>query len=157
MATRAAALASRDTGGIRLRFSAGSGPAAAVVRAATWSWCAHVGFLLPDGRVLDATPELGVALRAPDAGDQDQVLGVDAAPGVLEAAVTWARGRLGQPYDWTGALGIGAHRDWGRDGAWFCSELMAAAFKAAGRPLLRTDHLDRVTPAQLLLSPLLVP
>lgn len=139
---------------IRLRFSRGTGPAGALVRAATWSWCAHVGFALDGGWVLDATPAAGVALRQ---AVDDASTRYFAVPEPSQRVLTLALSQEGRPYDWRGALGIGLHRDWQDEGRWFCSELVAWAFAAAGNPLLRTDHLDRITPRDLLLSPLLTP
>ena len=135
---------------VRIRFSRGDGPAGVLVRAWTWSWCAHVGFKLPSGMVLDATPECGVAIRRAEDDGTTRYFAVDAPlPAVLARAAT----QLGRPYDWKGALGVGLHRDWQDPGRWFCSELVAWAFEQAGRPLLRAGQLSRITPRDLLLSP----
>lgn len=142
---------------VLLRFSRGQGLAAAVVRAETWSWCAHVGFKLEDGHVLDSTPELGVAIREAKDHKGTRYYRVDAPAEVVHEALVWAKFQVGRPYDWRGALGIGFHRDWHDHHHWFCSELVAAAFEEAHHPLLRTGHLDRVTPADLLMSPYLIP
>jgi uncharacterized protein YycO len=138
---------------ITLRFSRGTGPAAALVRAVTWSWCAHVGIALNNGWVVDATHEHGVATRRAVDDDSTRYFTVSAPYAVLDHAYS----QVTRPYDWRGALGIGLHRDWRRTNAWFCSELVAWAFEAAGFPLLRADHIDRVTPRDLLMSPLLIP
>ncbi len=135
---------------ITLRFSRGSGPAGALVRAWTWSWCSHVGFALGDGWVLDATPEWGVARRHTVDDDSTRYFSVGAP---FDRVCDRAASQIGRPYDWRGALGLGLHRDWQDQGAWFCSELVAWACAAAGHALLRADHLNRVTPRDLLLSP----
>ena len=140
---------------IRLRFSAGVGPAAVLVRGVTWSWCAHVGFAL-GGHVLDATPEYGVSLRAITPGDDDAYFRVNINPDLSEKVLDMAGTQIGKPYDFRGALGVGLHRDWQDENRWFCSELVAWAFKEAGYPILRTEHLSRITPRDLLLSPLLI-
>lgn len=140
---------------IALRFSCGSGLAGAAVRVATWSWAAHVGFLLADGRVLDATPGPGVSVRHADDSGEVRYFRVGLPQPALQAALRYAAGQLGQPYDWRGALGIGFRRDWRTEGAWFCSELVAAAFERARAPLIATGFLARVTPLDLLLSPYL--
>jgi lysozyme len=41
----------------------GVGLAESIVRYATWSWCAHVGFQLQDGHILDAAPDNGVSIH----------------------------------------------------------------------------------------------
>ncbi|MEW5727707.1 MAG: hypothetical protein AB1918_07770, partial [Pseudomonadota bacterium] len=48
---------------LTLRFSGGRGLDAQVVKLATWSWCSHVDFVLPDGRLLGAVPGRGVCIR----------------------------------------------------------------------------------------------
>lgn len=141
----------------RIRFSHGSGWEDAIVRAVTWSDIAHLGFLLPDGMVIDATPAHGVALRQPDPENELFVFDVVVPAPVIEAAVAYARTQISRPYDWSAVIGVGLHRDWRRPDSWDCSELVAAAFEQAGFPLLRADHLNRITPRDLLMSPLLRP
>jgi uncharacterized protein YycO len=95
----------------------------------------------------------GVCITAPKASDKISHFTV---PGLdMEAAVSAARTQLGKPYDWGAIVGIALHRDWRAPDKWFCSELVAWACEQAGTKLLRFDNLDRVTPGQLALSPLL--
>lgn len=69
-------------------------------------------------------------------------------PEVLDYALN----ELGKPYDWKGVLNFITHkRNWQEDDRWFCSELVAYAFKRAGRPIINNDSY-RVTPGDLLLS-----
>lgn len=142
---------------ILLRFSPGAGPLAWIVRQATWSWCAHVGFKSESGDVVDATPEFGVSARRTADEPGTRYFRVNATDARIRDALVFAGSQIGRPYDWTGCIGIGLHRDWHQEKSWFCSELVAWAFERAGCPLLRADHLDRVTPADLLMSPLLSP
>lgn len=139
---------------ITLRFSGGLGIAGRVIQAATWSWCSHVDFVLPDGRLLGAVPGQGVCIRAPEA-DADRVELYQAD--VPDWAVAYAKSQLGRPYDWGGILGWALHRDWQCMDRWFCSELVAWSCQSASTPLLRTDAAWRVTPRDLLLSPHLTP
>ena len=53
-------------------------------------------------------------------------------------------------HDWGGVIGIGFRRRWHDHDAWFCSELIAAAFADAGEPLVRVDAW-RITPRDLYL------
>jgi uncharacterized protein YycO len=138
---------------IRIRFSRGSGVAGGVVRFATWSWCAHVGFRFPDGSVLDATPEYGVSERVPEDDDTTRYFAIDAPSATQYRAIGHARTMLGRPYDWRGIFGFAFRRDWHADNSFFCSELVAWAMEKAGAPLLRADKLNRITPRDLLLSP----
>ncbi|MDE1905014.1 MAG: hypothetical protein KGH75_01005 [Rhodospirillales bacterium] len=137
---------------VTLRFSGGEGWEGAIVRWWTWSWAGHVGIDLGDGRVIDATPGPGVAVRAVAAGRGDRMFGVRCSERTAARVVAWARAQVGKPYDWGGVLAFLARRDWHDPRAWFCSELVAAAFEEAGEPLLRTAHLERVSPRDLLLS-----
>lgn len=140
---------------IVLRFSAGNGPAATLVRAVTWSWSAHVGFSL-GGHILDATPELGVEIRPTPKDDDGVYFRVEIEPDLSHRVINLAAEQIGKPYDFVGAFGVGIHRDWQNEGKWFCSELVAWSFLHAGYPLLRTEHLSRITPRDLLLSPMLI-
>lgn len=67
-----------------------------------------------------------------------------------QAVIAQARAEVGTKYDWWGVLGIGFRRRWSQDDAWFCSELIAAAFARAGEPLVRVDAW-RITPRDLYL------
>ena len=144
---------------LAVRFSRGSGLAGFGVRLVTWSAFAHVGLRLPDGTVWDSTPEFGVSFRrAVDDADTRyfQIAGLTekVAQRMLDAASVM----VGQPYDFTGAAGVLFHRDWRRDGSWDCSEAVQHVTTVAGLPLLRPEaavRLSRITPRDLLLSPLL--
>ena len=136
---------------ITLQFSTTSSWSSQLIRWATWSPYSHVDLLLPGGWLLGATATHGVSVRPQVAERGLRRFEVDAPDAVLEAALS----QRGRPYDWTGVLGWGVRRPWQRQDAWFCSELIAWAFEAAGQPLLRAQDLWRITPRDLLLSPLL--
>jgi hypothetical protein len=120
----------------------------------SWTWCpyVHVQFVLGNKR-LAAFPGKGVLIQPPSPDDETLQLEVDAPRHVVDVAMT----QIGKPYDWTAILGIVAHRDWREDDSWICSELVAWAFETAGSPLLNAKHLNRITPRDLLLSPMLRP
>lgn len=124
-----------------------------LVKLCTWSWAPHADFVLPDGSLLGARPSCGVAIVARAPARRMERFEVDAPDAVLAAA----RSQVGRPYDWAGVLGVALHRDWREADSWFCSELIAWAFAQAGRPILRSDTVNRITPRDLLLSPLLRP
>ncbi|MBW4089875.1 MAG: hypothetical protein HIU82_02030 [Proteobacteria bacterium] len=136
-------------------ITSGEGVTGALIRWYTWSWAAHAGFVLDDGTILDATPALGVANHPKVAGGVVRRFAVKCPSGVAEDAVAWARRQVGDPYDWSAIYGMAWRRDWHRPGKWFCSELVARAFEVAGCPLLCSAQMDRVTPRDLLMSPLL--
>lgn len=148
-----------------IRFSRGTGLGGAVVRWATWSWCAHVGFKLDDGTIIDATPEFGVAHR--DAVDDETTKyyavdqtgmyhGVPTVTNYDKDLMRWLTMQIGKPYDWTAIYGMAFRRDWHKPTRWFCSELVAGAWADVGYPLVIDDgKIDRITPRDLLLSPFL--
>lgn len=138
---------------IILQFSAESNPGSWAIRKFTWSPYSHVDGILPDGRWLGARFDGGVQARKPYPVSRSVRFAVAAPDAVLDAAMS----QIGKPYDWRVFLSFALHRDWQDPGAWFCSELWAWAFQECGRPLLRADHLDRITPRDLLLSPYLEP
>ena len=141
---------------MRILITNGEGVAGAVIRWWTWSWAAHAALMLDDGWVLDATPAHGVSIHRTVSGDVRRVFRVKCEREVEAGVARWAAGQVGKPYDWSAIAGIPFRRNWRQPGEWFCSELVASAFEAAAFPLLRTSHLNRVTPRDLLLSPYLV-
>jgi uncharacterized protein YycO len=66
------------------------------------------------------------------------------------------REQLGSPYDWAGVFRFITRRRHAHDEAWFCSEIVAHASLAAGRPLLMQTEPWEVKPADIPRSPLLV-
>lgn len=136
---------------ITLQFSTTKGIGSHVIRWATWSPYSHVDLVLDDGRLLGATSRHGVAIRDPEPTSACARFRVSAREDVIVAA----RSQIGRPYDWPGIFGWGFRRNWQEQDSWFCSELIAWAFQQAGQPLLRFDKAWRVTPRDILLSPLL--
>lgn len=115
-------------------------------------------FQAPDGRVLDATPQYGVSMRLETDDGSTRYYLPDAPPSQVRNAVAYATQQIGKPYDWKAIVGWAMRRDWHKPGAWFCSELVEAAMYDAGCELLNLDnHVDRITPHDLLLSTRLQP
>lgn len=129
------------------------------IRHAQRSPYSHVTLLLPDGGY-DARFWRGVArypLSTIWAWLESECSGYTV--GIVqdadhERAHRFCRSQVGKPYDWKAVLGIGLHRDWRDDAAWFCSELVAAALEYAGIEPVAKDA-SRVTPDDLLRSPVL--
>ncbi|KQQ86899.1 hypothetical protein ASF77_19635 [Massilia sp. Leaf139] len=69
----------------------------------------------------------------------------------IGAAVAFAEGQGGKPYDFAGALALPLLKsdDWGDDSRWWCSELVFAMLMAGGRTLLDPAEKHRVTPNDL--------
>jgi uncharacterized protein YycO len=134
-------------GAVSLLFTRQRGPLDMAIRAFTWSRWSHVALI--DGyEAIEALPGSGVV-----ATETQQILLrsrefelVDLPCRNPEAVRAAASSQIGRPYDWSAILGIALRRNWQADDAWFCSELVAWAFEAAGEPLFRADSLRRVTP-----------
>lgn len=134
---------------ITLRFSRGDGVAGWAVRTWTWSWAAHVGIVLRNGRILDAYPGRGVSVRDAAWEASDRFYQAD----VPDGALLWARSQIGAGYDYLAVLGAVLHRDREGRGRWDCAAFVEWCCWKAGRPLLEVARLDRITPRDLLLSP----
>lgn len=127
-----------------------SNPLSWAIRAGSWSKWSHVALI--DGEdVLEAVALHGV-VRTPLATRKQQdtswqvvTLACRDRQAIIDAAAT----QLGKPYDYTGVIGIGLHRDWQQDDSWFCSELVAWAFQQGGSPLFRPGASRRVTPQDI--------
>lgn len=141
---------------IVLRFEGGTGVVGRMIRLATWSWCSHVDVEAPDGGLVGAMPGQGVVRRpAPFDVGRVERYALDLEPETERQVRAALAGQIGKPYDWPGILGWALRRDWQDTDRWFCSELIAWAFAQAGHPLLRAADVWRITPRDLLLSPLL--
>lgn len=140
---------------IRLLFSTSRHPMSAVIRACTWSKWSHVA-LFAGPCIIEAVPA-GVrkvpAIEAMERAKRATVIELPCRN--PQAVIAAAELQLGKPYDFTAVIGLGLHRDWQEDDAWFCSELVAWAFEKAGEPLFRAEVLRRVTPQHLwMLAPI---
>ena len=137
-------------GTVNLLFSTSRHPMSGVIRACTWSRWSHVA-LIDGDEVIEATAPDGVrrfpVVQAIDHAKRGQIVSLPCRD--PEAVIAAAASQLGKPYDYTAVLGIGLHRDWQEDDAWFCSELLAWAFERAGEPLFRAEVMRRVTPEHL--------
>lgn len=141
---------------IKVRFVDGKGFESGFIEFWTWSDWSHVDVWTPDGW-LGARSDGGVQIRAWNYCDfkkeEIRVIELDAP---TEAKImTWLDDQRGKKYDYLALLGMPIRDDLDDRNRWFCSELIAAAFKQAGVPLLNADHLNRITPRDLYLSPLL--
>jgi uncharacterized protein YycO len=140
---------------VKVLFCTSTLPGATLIRAVTWSNWSHVALIDGDYVIEAAWP---VVRRVPlvdvlKKHNHFQIVDLpcDNPRGVIEAA----KSQIGKPYDLTALFGFLAHRDWQDTNKWFCSELVAWAFDAAGSPLFRPEALHRVTPQHLwMLSPI---
>lgn len=135
---------------IQILYTRNHSISSAAIRLATWGEFSHVAQI--DGqRIIEAVAKHGVREASRDAAIAHAshwaiVEYPHANPSAMVAA---ARSQIGKPYDMTGALGIGLHRDWQEDDAWWCSELIPWAAQVAGEPWFMPQALHRITPQHL--------
>ena len=131
-------------------FSRSAAIGSGIIRAVSWSSWSHCDLLLPDGRLVGSTPPGGV---------QYQDFGVRLAhsshaalmefPASSSGSAQWAMSQIGKPYDWTGVIGLGFHREWDRDDSWWCSEFVARALMEGGFSPYKPEKIKRLTPQHL--------
>lgn len=118
-----------------------------LLRTGLWSSWSHCAIVTPENTVIEAAAGKGVVevnfaeFIAPLSRWSIKDLPVpDEA-----AAIRWARSQKGKPYDWAGAIGLGFHREWNDPDKWWCSEIIAGACEAGGRPRF-IFNVNRITP-----------
>lgn len=140
---------------MKILFCTSSLPGAALIRAVTWSDYSHVAIIDGDEAIESVWPRVRVTPLADVIASHPDHIIVDFPCLSPIAAIKAARSQVGKPYDLTGILGIGLHRDWQETDSWFCSELVAWAFAQGGTPLFRPEAMHRITPQHLwMLSPI---
>lgn len=142
---------------INLRFITQSGPVSFIIRKFLWSQYSHVEFVVPIGYL--GAREMGVKIRPFDycKPKREVFAQVECNQEVSDKVIAFARSQIGKPYDFISILaGFPFRLDLGsKDGKrWFCSELVAQAFEAANYPLVERRNKDRISPEDILQSPL---
>ena len=142
---------------IQLRFVTSNDAISAAIRAAEYGfWASHVEALMPDGTLLGAHVEGGVMARPRDYDKgrftREEFVPIDVSDAMENDFHAFLRRQLGKPYDVQAILAFLAQRDWQSPGAWFCSELQAAALSYCGwfASHLATEF-NHITPRDLLL------
>jgi len=143
---------------LTLQFSTTNGAGSRLIRFFTWSDFSHVDLVLANQDLLGARMSGGVRIRKGTERTFSKVaqFGVHVPATIEEQVIAFLFGQIGKPYDWGAIFGLVFRRNWQKTDSWFCSELIAAAFQQAGFPLLR-ETLNRITPRDLVMSPLLLP
>ena len=114
----------------------------------------HVDCVMPDGRLLGARLDGGVAVRQPDYEVFSRRTRVELPVEYLAEHqwLDWLLGQVGKPYDRTAIAGFASGRDWREQDSWFCSELASAGLEHCGYfqfPL--TVPANKITPDDLIL------
>lgn len=139
---------------ILLQFCRGGDLGSALIEWYGHGQWSHVDAVMPEGALLGARTDGGVAMRPASYLAPGSVSGRFAVPAdeaATQAFYDLLRGQLGKPYDWRAIVGFAAGRDWRDPGAWFCSELQAWALEGVGAlPRLATPC-SKLTPDDLAL------
>ena len=135
----------------------GRGFISASIRWQTRSPYSHAALLYPDGKtIIEAWQFRGVQKREVIDWEGIEVF---EAPNLdawrWEQIFHFAESKIGKRYDYRGVLRFLSRIPASTDDAWFCSELVFAAFQSAGWNLLHETTAGAVSPAMLALSPLL--
>ena len=144
---------------IALQFVLGMGLPSQAIAWFSAGKFSHVDCVLPDGRLLGARSDgpghtkPGVQIRPAcyESWKQRVVLTLPATRDQEWNFYTFLWDQLGKPYDHTAIWGFVAGRDWRSAGAWFCSELMAAASEVACLCPMLYAPINKVMPAALAL------
>lgn len=123
------------------------------IRLVTWSLYSHVDLIISPTRVIGATAfrGVGVDLLEHRLAAATKALIMD-VPVLSTADVEhFAYSQLKKPYDWSGVIGIGLHRNWQEDDSWSCAEFVAAALRYGGANLFDDAYHHRITPQHLLM------
>lgn len=143
---------------IELRFVDGTGPVSQFIEFWTWGDWSHVDIKTTRGW-LGARSNGGVQIRPWNycSYNNEEIRQITLPEEKELQIMEWFRQQIGKPYDYLAVAGMPFRKDWRDDTRWFCSELAIAGFEQAGINLLNIERLNRVTPRDLYLSPLLLP
>ena len=139
---------------IKLRFITENNIGSRIIRYYSWSEFSHVDFVWPTDAYLGARLDGGVRLRPYNYTKpaKQAFFGIELGKTKEREILGIAFAQIGKPYNWKGITGFALNEDWQSGKSWFCSQLVAHCFAAAGEPLLRVSHSDRVTPSDLTMS-----
>jgi hypothetical protein len=139
---------------ITLQFIDDPNPASLAIKLFERGWAAHVDAVLPDGTLLGARLDGGVAIRPPNyiAMTRRRVVALNTTQAQDDGFYAFLRAQLGKPYDIEAIAAFAVERDWRQPDSWFCSELQARALELCGffRRAL-ANSANEITPRDLLL------
>lgn len=134
---------------MRVLFCTSDLPGAMLIRAVTWSDWSHVCIVNGDEAIEATWPKVRVTSLYDVLNTHTRHAIEDFPCHDEAAAIDWARSQVGKPYDLTGVLGVGLHRNWQDDAKWWCSEFVLAAAMQGGFRPFKPEALRRVTPQHL--------
>lgn len=94
----------------------------------------HVDIVLPNDTFLGARLKGGVQIRKRGYATFDKIIQIQISVDKEKAlqGYKWLYEQVGKAYDWKAIMGLGFHRNWRDDSAWFCSELAFAFVEECG-------------------------
>lgn len=132
---------------VRLIFTRKNTIGSWLIRIFTWSKWSHVGFICRDRTVIEAVGFHGVrrvSMAESVKGATKYAIvdfkNIDSIP-IENILVT----KLGNKYDYLGAIGMGLHKKWENKNKWVCSELINWGFNENKTPLFRADEEFKIT------------
>jgi uncharacterized protein YycO len=116
------------------------------IKLATGSSVSHAFLYLGDGKIAESIGD-GVVVRplAAARAEYSLILGFRhprMTPALADKVIRYAAEREGLRYDMRGVVGAKLPGLGDDPNSWYCSELVAAAFQAAGLPLAPTRHIS---------------
>jgi uncharacterized protein YycO len=144
---------------VRIGAYGGRGILSTLIKWRTWTPYSHVSLVLRDGSEIEAWWG-GVMHRAAVGaihrpGTRIELYEVDCTPEQCDDIESFALAQVGKPYDYGAIIGFVLRARTASSRKWFCSELVFAAFAAAGIRLLRGVAERKVAPGDIVRSPLL--
>ncbi len=145
---------------IRLQFSARDSVSSDVIRAITHGQWSHVDAITEDNRLLgaraaacDGIPE-GVQIRPLNylPFSATEMIALPATDAMVTAFWNFLLQQVGKPYDESAYASFVLTRDWRKDNAWCCTELIARAMEVSGvLPYPLVMPMNRIAPTDLIL------
>ena len=139
---------------VTFRFVAAHTPVSWLIRLFTWSRYSHVEVMVDKGWLGASWGGVKIRPYGYYRASSVRAVTVEMEDKDYGRMMDWLYNQVGKPYDFMAVIGIVFRRNWRSENKWFCSELVARAFEVGDKPLIRADHVSRVTPAMLDLSTL---
>jgi uncharacterized protein YycO len=132
---------------VTIYLSASNTVGSYLIRFFTWSRWSHV-FIADGDDAIEAHWRHGVRRKPLKSllEDVSRYAKVEVSTGADEAVLEAVRAQIGKPYDYSAILGFLFRRDWQKETAWECAELVAFGFDRAGKPVFRSEDMSRITP-----------
>lgn len=145
---------------VYLRFSSSKTFASWLVSMWTGDWPSHVEFVIDDNEYLGSDIDVGVQKVTDKYYENNtfkkiEYYKISVTKDQHEHIYQIANSQLGKGYDTWALIGNLFSRNWQKSNSWFCSELISYCFQIAGKPLVNKKT-NRITPGDLLISPLLI-